>query len=86
MKNIIIFGPNDLGRLLKFYIDTTDKRNIVAFTVDREYMESESFLGLPVIPFDEIETYFSPDEYEILLAIGNKRMNEIRKNKFFECK
>ena len=40
MKNIIIFGPNDLGRLLKFYIDTTDKRNIVAFTVDREYMES----------------------------------------------
>ena len=85
MKNIIIFGPNDLGRLLKYYLDITDERKVVAFTVDRDYLNGDMFFELPVIPFDEINA-FSPDEHEIMLAIGNKHMNNIRKEKFYACK
>lgn len=86
MKKIVIFGPNDLGRLLKFYVDTTDEREVVAFTVDREFMNGDTFLDLPVIPFDQLADFYPPNEYEVLLAIGNKRMNDIRKEKFLACK
>ena len=84
LKNIIIFGANDLGRLLKYYLeDDHDKRAVVAFTMDKSYIKEEVFLGLPVVPFETLEKLYSPEEYEILIAIGNSKMNEVRKRIFF---
>ena len=87
MKNVIIFGANDLGRLLKFYMEQDgDQRRIVAFTMDRQYVTDTNFLGLPVIAFEDIENEYLPSDYEIMLAIGNSKMNDIRKNVFLRCK
>lgn len=87
MKDIVIFGANDLGRLLKYYLeDDHDPRTVIAFTMNQEYIQEETFLGLPVVPFEAITDYYSPENYEILLAIGNSRMNDIRKKVFLDCK
>ena len=86
MKIIIIFGANDLGRLLKYYIEKEDTRNVVAFTMNRDYIEKDSFLGLPVVEFETIEKKYSTEDYEILIAIGNSKMNNVRKKIFEECK
>ena len=87
LKDIIIFGANDLGRLLKYYLeDDNDKRNVVAFTMNASYITSDTFLGLPVVPFETVENVYSPNEFEILIAIGNSKMNDVRKRVFLECK
>lgn len=86
MKKLIIFGANDLGRLLKYYIEKDDSRTVVAFTMNREYIKENSFLGFPVVPFENIAVSYPPSEYEILIAIGNSKMNNIRKKVFLECK
>lgn len=87
MKNIIIFGANDLGRLLKFYLEQdNDQRKVVAFTMDRDYISSSEFCGLPVIAFEDIKAYFPSSEYEIMIAIGNSKMNNLRKDVFLRCK
>lgn len=87
MKNIIIFGANDFGRLLKYYIECdNDGRNIAAFTMDKRYIKENEFCKLPVIPFEDINKKFSPNNYEILIAIGNRKMNDLRKKIFMECK
>lgn len=86
MKKIIIFGANDLGRLLKYYIDTDDKRQIVCFTMNKEYIKEDIFCGLPVVEFENINEKYSPNEYEILIAIGNSKMNDVRKKIFLDCK
>lgn len=86
MKNMIIWGPKDLGRLLNYYIKSDDPRKVVAFTVDKAYMDRDSFCGLPVIPFEDLKDNYCPDEYEILIAVGNSKMNNVRKNIFCRCK
>ena len=86
MKNIIIFGANDFGRLLKYYIEKDDPRNVVAFTMNRDYIEKDSFLGVPVVEFETIDKKYSAEDYEILIAIGNSKMNNVRKKIFEECK
>lgn len=87
MKDIIIFGANDLGRLLKYYLENDhDRRAIAAFTMNKEYIANDMFLGFPVVPFESINETYPPDAYEILIAIGNSKMNDIRKKIFFECK
>lgn len=86
MKKIIIFGNNDFGRLLKYYIDIDDDRKVEVFTVNKEYIEEDEFCGLPVVPFENIEDNYSPNEYEILIAIGNSKMNKTREDVFKKIK
>ncbi|MCM1157258.1 MAG: acetyltransferase [Bacteroidales bacterium] len=86
MKDIVILGNNDFGRLLKYYLETDDERKVLAFTVSREYIKEKEFCGLPVVPFEQIEELYPPEQVEILLAIGNSKMNEIRKKMYGECK
>lgn len=87
MKNIVIFGANDFGRILKYYLEEDkDPRKVCAFTMNRDYIKEDTYCGLPVVPFEEIKCLYSPDEYEILIAIGNSKMNDVRKKIFFDCK
>ena len=87
MKNIVMFGANDLGRLLKFYLeDDHDPRSVAAFTMDCAYIQKDVFEGLPVVPFDEVQDKYPPESYEIMIAVGNSRMNDVRKKVFLECK
>ena len=83
---IVIFGANDLGRLLKYYIEKDTKRVIAAFVMNKEYVKNNEFCGLPVVPFETMNDLFNPSQYEILLAIGNSKMNNIRKKIFYESK
>lgn len=86
MKNLIIFGNGDFARMMKYYIDIDDDRTVKAFTVDGEFIKSPEFCGIPLIDFKMLEKMYSPDEYDILLAIGNSKMNDVRKDAFYRCK
>ena len=86
MKNIVIFGVGDFARLLKYYIEIDDNRKVVAFTVDKEYINNDEFCELPVVEFETLEKEYSTREYEILIAIGNSKMNQVRENVFYRCK
>ncbi len=86
MKNIVIFGDNDFGRLLKYYLDIDDEREVAAFTVNREYLKRDEFCGKPVVAFEELVDKYPASEYEILIAIGNSKMNQVREAIFKKCK
>lgn len=86
MKKLVIFGIEDFAQLLHYFITHDTDYSIECFTVDGKYIKDSSYLGLPVVPFEKIEENFSPDEFEILLGVGYKRMNEIRQKIFCECK
>ncbi|MHC1719603.1 MAG: acetyltransferase [Clostridiaceae bacterium] len=86
MKDIIIFGNADFARLMHWYIEHDTNRKVVSFCVDQAYLESDIFCGLPVVDFETIQEKYSPEKYEILIAIGNNKMNDVRKKFFFQCK
>lgn len=60
MANIIIFGVLDTAELAHFYLTNDSEHTVVAFTVDREYMKEETFKGLPVVAFEDVEALFPP--------------------------
>lgn len=86
MKNIVIFGVGDFARLLKYYIDIDDEREVVAFTVNQEYIKENEFCDRPVVAFENITEHYPAEKYEILIAIGNSKMNQVREKVFKECK
>lgn len=85
-KKLIIIGSTSNAKLAKYYFDKDTDYEVVAFSVNKEYIEEESFCGLPVIPFENIEASHPPSDYDAFVAIGYTDMNDIRAEKYHECK
>lgn len=85
-KKLIIYGLGEMARLAHYYFTNADEYNVELFTVDKEYMRSDKYLGLNVTPFEEIEKRFPPDEYCMFIAIGYKKVNKIRAEYYYKAK
>ncbi|MCS6955188.1 MAG: acetyltransferase [Candidatus Calescibacterium sp.] len=80
-----MFGIGDFAELA-FYYFSKAKYNVNAFTVDSQYINMDKFCKLPVIPFEDIEKFFHPNEYNMFIAIGYNKVNQIRKEKYLLAK
>lgn len=81
-KRLVVFGSGDLAELAHFYFRTDSEYEVVAFTLDRQYIESDTCCGLPVVPFDELVERYPPGEHYLFIALSYSRLNAVRKEKF----
>lgn len=86
MRQIIIFGITDFARELTYYLETDSGDQVVAYTLNKEYIKEETFNGRKLIPYEDLHQFYSKDDVEILITIGYRQMNDIRKNIFQMCK
>lgn len=84
-KSIIIFGVTDLAEIL--YMNLIYQGiTIAAFTVNKEYIRDPMHLGIPVVPFDNLEEDYPPDNYAIYLCVGYREMNTSREKFYYLIK
>lgn len=81
MKPIVIFGMGELAQLAHYYFVHDQSRSVCGFTADRPHVVSETFLGLPVVPFDEISMRFPAQNFDLFIAIGYNGLNRARAEK-----
>lgn len=86
MDEIIIFGNSSFANLMCFYFNNDSKYKVVAFTVDKEYINSDTFNDLPVVPFDKVTEFYPPSRYKMFIALGYKSLNKLRAQKYTEAK
>ena len=55
MEKVIIFGTGDISQIAYLYLSENKNYEIVAFTIDKEYIKEDTFLGLPVVAFENLE-------------------------------
>lgn len=82
MAKIVLFGTGDIAQLAKYYFDNDSEHEVVAFTVDRDYIDGKEYEGLPLIPFDEIAQNYPSDSYKMFIALSYAKMNKIREEKY----
>lgn len=85
MKKLIIFGSGNFAQMAHYFFDCDSEYLPTAFTVDGAFLEQDSFRGLPVVPFEDIERLYPPDECEMFLALGLRDVNQRRKEKIEEA-
>jgi sugar O-acyltransferase (sialic acid O-acetyltransferase NeuD family) len=86
VANIVIFGAGDIARLAHFYFSTDSDHTVVAFTVDRAYLSSDTFLDLPAVAFDQVAAKYPPSDYKMFVALSYARMNQVRAAKYGAAK
>ena len=86
MAKIVIFGAGDIARLAEFYFSTDSEHEVVAFTVDAEYLTGETFLDRPLVPFDRVASMYPPSSFKMFVALSYARMNQVREAKCREAR
>lgn len=85
-KKVVVFGISILTEMIVHDAMVHDDFEIVAFTVNRKYINEETFMGLPLVPFEEIEKIYPPSEYDMLLAFSGQYIMRMRVELFRKVK
>jgi sugar O-acyltransferase (sialic acid O-acetyltransferase NeuD family) len=85
-RDVVIFGTGDFARVAEVYLRLDSSRNVVAFTVDRKYIQTAELSGLPVVPFEDIEHTHPRDDFAMFVAVGFRGVNRARAEVYERCK
>lgn len=89
LDKIVIFGTTQFSYMLQKMIERENAAEIVAYTINERYMNSESVNthnGCLLYSFEQLEKVFPPNKYKILNSIGYTKMNSLRSEITNECK
>jgi sugar O-acyltransferase (sialic acid O-acetyltransferase NeuD family) len=85
-KPVVIFGLTDFARIARIYLEHDSPHDVVAYTVDQAYRDRDELGGLPVVAWEQLRDTHPPDEFDLLVATGFKRVNQVRAEIFARVK
>jgi len=80
MKPIVIFGIGKISEVMHYFFENHSEREIKAFTIDDEFLNSETKYQKPVVKFSQLENLYPPSEFDVFIALGYQRMNKVRED------
>src|ERR1044072_1652209 len=87
MARVIIFGVQDFAQLAKFYLQHDSEHEVVAFSVNEQYLpEGKTVEGLPVVAFENVETTYPPAKFKFFAPMSPSRMNRLRESVYQKIK
>ncbi len=78
MTAIVVFGVGKIAEVIQALLRDDPDYSIAGFTCDREFMTANEKEGLPVVPFEEVESIFPPATFAMVVAIGYQDVNTVR--------
>jgi len=79
MAKVVIFGVQDFASLAHFYLKHDSEHEVVAFSVSEDYMPADAmFEGLPVVPFEQVESRYPAGDFHFFAPMSHRRMNGLR--------
>jgi len=91
-NKVVIFGTLDTAELAHYYLTNDSKYEVVAFTVNRDYLEEDTFTPrgtdeiYPVVAFEDLESKYPPLKYLLFAPMTGVKMNTLRKKIYEEGK
>lgn len=86
MKKLIIYGTGPIAEVAEFYFRTDSDYEITAFTNAKDFIEEDTFFGKPLVPFESLEQTYPPSDFDIFIALGYNKTNQIRQQRYLEAK
>jgi len=85
-KKLVLFGIGKMADVISYYAKEECGYDVVAFAVDAKYKTADTFNGLPVVEFDDIEKNYPPAEFDFFVAVGYQDLNKFREEKCEEAR
>lgn len=78
IKKLVIVGAGETAEIAYEYFMYDSEYEVVAFSVESQYLEKEKLFDLPVVPFEDVENYYPPNFHEVFVAVSYTQLNRVR--------
>jgi sugar O-acyltransferase (sialic acid O-acetyltransferase NeuD family) len=85
-KKVFIVGAGEFAQIAYEYFTYDSEFEVVAFCVNREYIESPTLCDLPVVPYEEVKSRFPVNEYLAFTGIPASNLNRTRTHFYQDLK
>jgi sugar O-acyltransferase (sialic acid O-acetyltransferase NeuD family) len=75
---LVIVGDSAFAEVAYEYFTYDSEYEIVAFSVEKEFIKKDNLFGLPIVPFDSLEKVYQPSEHNIFVAVVYTQLNRLR--------
>jgi len=77
-EKLIITGDSAFAEIAYEYFTYDSKYEVVAFSVEAEFLGKKKLFGLPIVPFEDLEKQYNPREHKVFVAITYIELNRVR--------
>lgn len=85
-KPTVLFGNEKYASAIYHYLTNDSDLEVVAFTVDEQYIDRPDKHELPVVAFETVEKFYPPDKFHMLIALSFKQQNQLRYQRYMQAK
>jgi len=75
---LIIVGDSAFAEIAYEYFTHDSDYEVAGFSVEGAYLKKETLFGLPVVPFESVETRFPPSGHHVFVATVYTQLNRLR--------
>jgi sugar O-acyltransferase (sialic acid O-acetyltransferase NeuD family) len=85
-KKVVILGDSAFAEVAYECFTRDSEYEVVGFSVNSAFLERNELFGLPVVPLEEIERFFDPEQVEFYAALVYSQLNRLRTRFYEEAK
>jgi sugar O-acyltransferase (sialic acid O-acetyltransferase NeuD family) len=76
---VIIVGTGETAAIALEYFRYDSPHEVVAFSTEAAHLSSKTYCELPVVPLEALADTYSPEEYQVFVAISATQLNQLRR-------
>jgi sugar O-acyltransferase (sialic acid O-acetyltransferase NeuD family) len=78
-ERVVIVGTGETASLAFEYFCYDSPHEVVAFSAEASFITSDTFCGLPLVPFEELAKVYPPDDYRAFVSVSLTQLNRVRR-------
>ncbi len=85
-KQLVIIGAGELAKIAYEYFTYDSHYEVIGFSVEENYLNAKTLYDKPIVVFERITEYFSPEKCELFVAIPASQLNRLRTRLYLAAK
>jgi sugar O-acyltransferase (sialic acid O-acetyltransferase NeuD family) len=85
-QKLILIGDSAFAEVAYEYYTHDSEYEVVAFSVERQYLKRSEAFGLPVVPFEELGERYAPSDHAFFAAMVYTQQNALRSRLYAQAK
>lgn len=85
-KPLVLIGAGELAQIACEYFTHDSDYEVVAFSVEHDYLVEPTLAGRPVVAYERLEHLYPPTDVEAFVAIPASQLNRLRTRFYLDAK
>ncbi len=85
-RPLVLVGAGEFAQIACEYFEHDSDYDVVAFSVESDYLAQPVLAGRPVVAYETLETRYPPTEVEVFVAVPASQLNRLRTRLYLDAK